>query len=448
MYVLPYGQMSLWGNESFASNANLNINFIFTDIECLGLNNVFSLNNYLNNKWKGITTQNKKAEISANLSAKPCLNQSRRFEESINVGLHQSQKIRANQRIGPHDKRILEIIFGSLLGDGHAEFRSIGNGTRITFYQEGTHVSYLLWLHGLISNLGYSSTKIPEIQTRLGSKGIVRKIIRFRTWTYRSFNWIHDEWYADGTKKIPKKIAKYLTPLCLAFWITNSWLRNSQGLTLKKRHSYEDCLLLITALYNNFNLESNIVSTDTPSEYVIIIKVEYLTKLEHITSSTIVSKFMKHKVVGSPQRAKRAIKRNYSTLAIPQSFFISEPMSQEPILPKSLYAKHAPNPWFITGFSDAEASFMVLMNKNSKVKLGFQIQVCFQIGLHKKDRVLLEMIQFYFKGVGIINKQGEDLVQYRVTSLKDLRIIVDHFEYYPLITQKKQIFIFENRLLN
>jgi ubiquinol-cytochrome c reductase cytochrome b subunit len=53
-------------------------------------------------------------------------------------------KLRAGKRIGPHNKIILEIIFGSLLGDGHAEYRKTGNGTRITFYQEGKHVSYLL----------------------------------------------------------------------------------------------------------------------------------------------------------------------------------------------------------------------------------------------------------------------------------------------------------------
>jgi hypothetical protein len=53
-------------------------------------------------------------------------------------------KIRANRRIGPHNLDILSIIFGSLLGDGHAEKRIQGNGTRITFYQEASHVSYLL----------------------------------------------------------------------------------------------------------------------------------------------------------------------------------------------------------------------------------------------------------------------------------------------------------------
>ena len=53
-------------------------------------------------------------------------------------------RLRADKRIGPHNKIVLDLIFGSLLGDGHAERRIKGNGTRITFYQEGVHVSYLL----------------------------------------------------------------------------------------------------------------------------------------------------------------------------------------------------------------------------------------------------------------------------------------------------------------
>lgn len=91
------------------------------------------------------------------------------------------KKIRAILRIGPHNKDILSILFGSLLGDAHAEFRLKGKGTRINFYQEGSHVSYLIWLHKLISELGYCNTNLPKITTRLGKKGVVRKIIRFNT---------------------------------------------------------------------------------------------------------------------------------------------------------------------------------------------------------------------------------------------------------------------------
>jgi LAGLIDADG DNA endonuclease family len=91
------------------------------------------------------------------------------------------KKIRANLRIGPHNIDILSILFGSLLGDAHAEFRLKGNGTRIAFYQEGSHVSHLIWLHKLVSELGYCNINLPQLTTRLGKKGVVRKIIRFKT---------------------------------------------------------------------------------------------------------------------------------------------------------------------------------------------------------------------------------------------------------------------------
>src|ERR1700749_1584682 len=95
-------------------------------------------------------------------------------------------KIKAMKRIGPHNLNILDFIFGSLLGDGFAEKRS--GGTRINFYQEGTHSAYLIWAHSYVANLGYCSSNIPKFQTRLNKYGKIRTILRFRTYTYTSFN--------------------------------------------------------------------------------------------------------------------------------------------------------------------------------------------------------------------------------------------------------------------
>jgi ubiquinol-cytochrome c reductase cytochrome b subunit len=125
-----------------------------------------------------------------------------------------NSKVRAKKRIGPHNISILEFIFGSLLGDSHAEKRS--GGTRITFQQEGSHSAYLLWLHNYVSSLGYCSTNIPKFETRLGLYGKKRIILRFRTITYISFNWIHDCFYENNKKILPICIEEYLTPLALA----------------------------------------------------------------------------------------------------------------------------------------------------------------------------------------------------------------------------------------
>jgi ubiquinol-cytochrome c reductase cytochrome b subunit len=90
-------------------------------------------------------------------------------------------RLKGMYRIGPHNIDIISIIFGSLLGDAHAEKRLSGLGTRISFFQEGVHVKYLLYLHKLLSELGYCNPKVPVIANRLGTKGKVRKIIRFST---------------------------------------------------------------------------------------------------------------------------------------------------------------------------------------------------------------------------------------------------------------------------
>lgn len=127
-----------------------------------------------------------------------------------------AKRLRGEYRIGPHPLDFYSIVYGSLLGDSHAERRIIGRGTRICFYQEAKQKEYLLYLHAYISSMGYASSTVPTIQTRLAKKGELRQVIRFSTFTYTSLNTIHDQWYKDGVKHVPNDILSYLTPLALA----------------------------------------------------------------------------------------------------------------------------------------------------------------------------------------------------------------------------------------
>ena len=98
-------------------------------------------------------------------------------------------------------------------------------------------------------------------------------------------------------------------------------------------------------------------------------------------------------------------------------------------------AKSTLHPWFITGFSDGEGCFYIGVRQNNSCSTGWEVGLTFIIGLDRKDRALLEYIQLLL-GVGNITKQGKDMIQYRVSSVKDLQVIIDHFDKYPLITQK------------
>lgn len=93
------------------------------------------------------------------------------------------------------------------------------------------------------------------------------------------------------------------------------------------------------------------------------------------------------------------------------------------------------NPDYLTGFVDGEGCFSLSIYKQGKNLTGWQVKPIFSISLHNKDIKLLEAIQRTFK-TGKIYKHGVDSMQYRVSSLKNLQIITDHFDSYPLITQK------------
>ena len=54
------------------------------------------------------------------------------------------------------------------------------------------------------------------------------------------------------------------------------------------------------------------------------------------------------------------------------------------------------NPWFVTGFTDAECCLGLYIYKNKNYKTGWSINLVFQISLHEKDINLLEQFKLYF----------------------------------------------------
>lgn len=99
------------------------------------------------------------------------------------------------------------------------------------------------------------------------------------------------------------------------------------------------------------------------------------------------------------------------------------------------------NPYYISGFVDGEGCFIVSVNPNSERITGYRVKATFSIGLHSRDRALLELIKYSFDGVGNVTQQGENGFIYRVSDLKELEIIISHFDQYPLLTKKYADFL-------
>jgi len=98
------------------------------------------------------------------------------------------------------------------------------------------------------------------------------------------------------------------------------------------------------------------------------------------------------------------------------------------------------NPWFITGFSEAEGSFIISMYKNEHSKLKWRVTPNFTINIDIKDIALLQSIKDTF-GVGNVRKNSSNTAVYRVDNIQELQVIVDHFYKYSLIGDKGSDFL-------
>ena len=96
------------------------------------------------------------------------------------------------------------------------------------------------------------------------------------------------------------------------------------------------------------------------------------------------------------------------------------------------------NHGFITGFTDGEGSFLINVYKDSAYKTGWRIKLFYQIHLHRKDQSILAQIKNYFNVGKIYN--NSTACQYYVSSVEDLQIIIQHFNKYALLTKKQADF--------
>jgi hypothetical protein len=68
-------------------------------------------------------------------------------------------RVRAANRIGPHNLDVISVLVGSLLGDCYASKRSV-EGTRLVYKQSIVHKDYLFWLFNFFHSRGWLLFKL------------------------------------------------------------------------------------------------------------------------------------------------------------------------------------------------------------------------------------------------------------------------------------------------
>jgi len=96
------------------------------------------------------------------------------------------------------------------------------------------------------------------------------------------------------------------------------------------------------------------------------------------------------------------------------------------------------DPWFMTGFVDAEGYFSIELYKDSKAKFKYTPRLVFGINLHVKDLPILLSFKDTL-GVGTVRTKGK-VTSYTVKTFKDIAVIVNHFKLYPLVSSKYLVY--------
>ena len=189
---------------------------------------------------------------------------------------------------GPHNIDVYSLLFGSLLGDSYAEKRS--GSTRIVLQQEESNAAYLFWFHQFLAQRGYCSEKKPTLQKRIGPQGKVRFCLRVRTYSFASFNWIHEAFYPLNQQKVvPKDLCwMFLTPLALAVWIMDDGGACSAGLKIST-HGFqeEEVLFLCEVLNQKYHLSAR--PNRDRHQFVIYLPKAGMPRLGQIISPYLVS---------------------------------------------------------------------------------------------------------------------------------------------------------------
>jgi hypothetical protein len=198
-----------------------------------------------------------------------------------------SVKLSSRDRIGPHNIDILSMIIGSTLGDTHLEKRKNGLGTRIIFEQSSDNVEYLMWFHNYLANKGYCSNTKPKLQIRIRQKGKVFYQYRVNSYTFSSFNWIHEMFYKLVDNKyikiVPLNIGEYLTPLALAIWFMDDGSSLNRSARIATNcFTLEEVNLLCNVLKSRYNIIATLNKCGKDKGHIIYIHVKSMELFANI----------------------------------------------------------------------------------------------------------------------------------------------------------------------
>jgi ubiquinol-cytochrome c reductase cytochrome b subunit len=231
-------------------------------------------------------------------------------------------RTKAINRVGPHNKEILDILISGMLGDFWAD-KIPGkalSSVRFNIEQSISNTAYIHYLSLLFYKLGYCSRPVPtlivksptalgkfnptsslvytslaearglggQIQTERESRVEKRFNYKLTLFTFSSFTWIYDSFYitvnGKTIKTVPVYISDYLTPLGLANWIMQDGsFHKGQGINIATNSfTHDECLFLANILNKKYKFKTSVIKSGHPNQWKISIWKESMPILRKI----------------------------------------------------------------------------------------------------------------------------------------------------------------------
>ena len=326
----------------------------------------------------------------------------------------------------------------------------------------------------LVSN-EYCKLKKPKLN-KIISKNKVLFMYEINSYNIYNLNWLYEMFYWNNKKIITENLKDYLTPLSLTIWYLDSIYKLPKSALYSFDIKKENIKYISEILKDKYNIDTiiKLENKDKVAFYIknssnnafsgvvkpyILPSLQYKLKSQHNKLTLWNQSNFNYNLFNSlnyrnystgvkDQKYTAKYKKEYELSIIQKEALIG--IISKTLIPSRLYSTSVKDTlfnnnklskldgYFIAGFTDGEGCFRVRISKSNERKTGWMVEPIFQIGLHKKDLVILQLIQKAWDGIGSISSMGKEGVMFKVSSIKNLNeIIIPYFMKYSLLTSKQ-----------
>lgn len=158
----------------------------------------------------------------------------------------------------------LDVIIGSLLGDGRLECRSKGirvcpKTARLRIQQSEKQKDYVSWKYEFLKNLvSREPRKILAWRDKLRNKEHYSWY--FHTRSSENLGLLYEYFYPKGVKILPKNIFQLVNPFCLAVWFMDDGSNTRESFTINSHcFSLKDQQRITKFLFDQYRIKATLI---------------------------------------------------------------------------------------------------------------------------------------------------------------------------------------------